>query len=269
MFNRALTKIGAVIVVAFILIAIFAPLLAPLDPDMITLAGELEPPTSSHIFGQDKLGRDILSRVIYGTRVSLTVGFVTTAISVLIGIFIGSISGYKGGVYDMVIMRIIDILLAFPGILLAIAIAGVMGPSVKNVIIALCSLGWVGYARLVRGQVLSLREREYVLSAKALGAKDMYIIFKHILPNALSPIIVQATFGIAGIILAESSLSFLGLGPQDVPTWGSMLNEGAEFLLFAPHVSIFPGLAIMLTILGFNFIGDGIRDHFDPKNNVK
>lgn len=262
MLKSRLAKIGAVIVLLFSLVAIFAPLLAPYDPNEIRLEGELEGPSSAHLLGQDKLGRDILSRVIYGSRVSLTVGFSVVFISVIIGTLIGAISGYKGGFYDMVIMRVIDVLLSFPGILLAIAITGVMGPSLKNVIFALCVLGWVGYARLVRGQVLSLREREYVLSAKALGAKDFYIITRHILPNALSPIIVTATFGIAGIILAESSLSFLGLGPQDVPTWGAMLNEGAEFLLFAPHVSIFPGLAIMLTILGFNFIGDGIRDHF-------
>jgi len=266
MLNSRLAKIGALIVIAFTLIAIFAPLLAPYDPNEISLSGELEGPSSAHILGQDKLGRDILSRVIYGSRVSLIVGFTVVGISVIIGTLIGSFSGYKGGVYDMIIMRIIDILLSFPGILLAIAITGVMGPSLKNVIFALCILGWVGYARLVRGQVLSIREREYVLSAKALGAKDMYIVFRHILPNTLSPIIVTATFGIAGTILAESSLSFLGLGPQNVPTWGAMLNEGAKFLLFAPHVSIFPGIAIMLTILGFNFIGDGIRDYFDPKN---
>ncbi len=262
MFEGRLTKIGAAIVLTLILIAIFAPLLAPYDPDAISLPGELEGPSSSHILGQDKLGRDILSRVLYGTRVSLAVGFTVVTISVIIGVTIGAFSGYMGGAYDMVIMRVIDILLAFPGILLAIAITGVLGPKLKNVIIALSVFGWVGYARLVRGQVLSLREREYVLSAKALGAKNMYIITRHILPNTLSPIIVTATFGVAGVILAESSLSFLGLGPQDVPTWGSMLNDGAEYLLFAPHVSIFPGLAIMFTILGFNFIGDGIRDHF-------
>ena len=267
MFKGNLTKIGAGLVIMFVLAALFAPLLIPYDPNEINLAGELEGPSSAHILGQDKLGRDIFSRVIYGSRVSLTVGFTVVAISVVIGVLIGAISGYKGGVYDMVIMRVIDILLAFPGILLAIAITGVMGPSLKNVILALCTFGWVGYARLVRGQVLSIREREYVLSAKALGAKDLYIIIRHILPNTLSPIIVNATFGIAGVILAESSLSFLGLGPQDVPTWGAMLSEGAEFLLFAPHVSIFTCIAIMLTILGFNFVGDGIRDYFDPKNN--
>jgi peptide/nickel transport system permease protein len=266
MFKGRLAKTGAAIVIMFTLVAVFAPALAPYDPNEINLAGELESPSRTHLLGQDKLGRDILSRVIYGSRVSLAVGFSVVGISVIIGIFIGAVSGYKGGVYDIIIMRIIDVLLSFPGILLAIAITGVMGPSLKNVIFALCVFGWVGYARLVRGQVLSIREREYVLSAKALGAKDSYIIIKHILPNTLSPIIVTATFGIAGVILAESSLSFLGLGPQNVPTWGAMLNEGAEYLLFAPHVSIFPGIAIMLTILGFNFIGDGIRDYFDPKN---
>ncbi len=266
MLKGKLTVIGAVIVLAFMLVALFAPLLAPYDPNAIDLTGELGRPSAAHILGQDKLGRDILSRAIYGTRVSLFVGFTVVAISVVIGTFIGAVSGYKCGIYDMVIMRIIDVLLAFPGILLAIAITGVLGPNLRNVILALCAFGWVGYARLVRGQVLSIREREYVLSAKALGAKNLYIILWHILPNTLSPIIVTATFGVAGVILAESSLSFLGLGPQDVPTWGAMLNEGSQFLLFAPHVSFFPGIAIMLTILGFNFIGDGIRDHFDPKN---
>jgi peptide/nickel transport system permease protein len=267
MGNR-LAWIGLVIIGLLLATALFAPLLAPADPLGIDLKGELEGPGPGHPLGQDKLGRDILSQVIYGSRVSLVVALVVVGISLIIGVALGATAGYFGGVFDTVLMRIVDILLAFPGILLAIALAGVLGPSLKNIILALCVLGWVGYARLVRGQVLAEKNREYVLAAKALGGSHPRIIIRHILPNCFAPVIVEATFGLAGVILAESSLSFLGLGPQDVPTWGRLLNEGAQYLLFAPHVATFPGIAIMLTVLGFNFIGDGLRNRWDVKRGA-
>ncbi len=264
--KNSLSIIGAVIVGILVLCAIFAPWIAPADPITPDLDHDLEKPGLSHPMGRDELGRDILSRLIWGARASILVGFVVVFISVIVGVFIGSLAGYFGGAVDTVIMRVVDVLLAFPGILLAIAIAGILGPSLLNVIFALCALGWVGFARLVRGQILSVREREYILAAKASGAAPFRVITRHVLPNILAPVIVQATFGIATTILAESSLSFLGLGPQDIPTWGGMLNSGVDYLLFAPHMSIFPGLMVMITVLAFNFLGDGLRDRLDPKN---
>jgi peptide/nickel transport system permease protein len=267
MGNR-LAWVGLVIIGLLLVTALVAPFVAPYDPLAIDLRGELEGPGAGHPLGQDKLGRDILSQVIYGSRVSLVVGLVVVGISLLIGVSLGAAAGYFGGVFDTILMRIVDILLAFPGILLAIALAGILGPNLRNIILALCVLGWVGYARLVRGQVLAEKNREYVLAARAIGASHPRIIVRHILPNCLAPVIVEATFGLAGVILAESSLSFLGLGPQDVPTWGRLLNEGAQYLLFAPHVATFPGIAIMLTVLGFNFIGDGLRNRWDVKRTA-
>jgi len=258
MGNR-LAWAGLVVIGLLVVTALLAPFLAPYDPLAIDLRGELEGPRAGHPLGQDKLGRDILSQIIYGTQVSLVVGLVVVGISLIIGVSLGAMAGYFGGVFDTLLMRIVDILLAFPGILLAIALAGIL---------ALCVLGWVGYARLVRGQVLSEKNREYVLAAKALGGSHRRIIIREILPNVFAPVIVEATFGLAGVILAESSLSFLGLGPQDVPTWGRLLNEGAQYLLFAPHVATFPGMAIMLTVLGFNFIGDGLRNRWDVKRTA-
>ena len=267
MGNR-LAWIGLAIIGLLLVTALLAPFVAPYDPLAIDLRGELEGPGAGHPLGQDKLGRDILSQIIYGSRVSLVVGLVVVGISLLIGVSLGAAAGYFGGVFDTILMRIVDILLAFPGILLAIALAGILGPNLRNIILALCVLGWVGYARLVRGQVLAEKNREYVLAARAIGASHPRIILRHILPNCFAPVIVEATFGLAGVILAESSLSFLGLGPQDVPTWGRLLNEGAQYLLFAPHVATFPGIAIMLTVLGFNFIGDGLRNRWDVKRTA-
>jgi peptide/nickel transport system permease protein len=264
MDNR-LAWIGLIIIGILLGTALLAPLLAPYAPLAIDLTGELEGPRPGHLLGQDKLGRDILSQIIYGSRVSLLVGIVVVGVSLVIGVTVGSVAGYFGGVFDIILMRAVDILLAFPGILLAIALTGVLGPSLKHIILALCVLGWVGYARIVRGQVLAEKNKEYVMAARALGARHPRIILRHILPNCFAPVIVEATFGLAGVILAESSLSFLGLGPQDVPTWGRLLNEGVQYLLFAPHVSIFPGIAIMLTVLAFNFIGDGLRNQWDVK----
>jgi len=267
MGNR-LAWIGLAIIGLLLVTALLAPFVAPYDPLAIDLRGELEGPGAGHPLGQDKLGRDILSQIIYGSRVSLVVGLVVVGISLLIGVSLGAAAGYFGGAFDTILMRIVDILLAFPGILLAIALAGILGPNLRNIILALCVLGWVGYARLVRGQVLAEKNREYVLAARAIGASHPRIILRHILPNCFAPVIVEATFGLAGVILAESSLSFLGLGPQDVPTWGRLLNEGAQYLLFAPHVATFPGIAIMLTVLAFNFMGDGLRNRWDVKRTA-
>lgn len=257
---------GLSVLVVFFLVALFAAFLAPADPSELHLEEGLNGPSPHHLFGQDKLGRDILSRMVYGSRISLLVGITVVSISLMTGLIIGSVAGYFGGLLDEAIMRVVDIFLAFPGILLAIAITAVLGPSLRNVLIALCLMGWVGYARIIRGQILSVRELEYVQAARANGASPLRILSRHILPNIMAPVIVEATFGMAGAIIAEAGLSFLGLGVQPpTPSWGSMLAEGRQFLLLAPHLTTFPGLAIMLTVLGLNFIGDGLRDAFDVR----
>ena len=246
--------------------ALTAPLISPYDPVAQSLPDSLKAPSPSHPLGQDKLGRDILSRVIFGARISLWVSLLAVGLSLSIGLTVGLMAGYFGGVIDLILMRLVDILLSFPGILLAIAFAAILGPSLTNVVVALSLIGWVAYARLARGQVLSLKEEEFVIAALATGAGPVRVMARHLLPNILSPIIVQASFHMAGAIIAESTLSFLGLGVQPpTPSWGSMLNEGRAYLLTAPHLTIFPGLAIMATVLAFNFLGDGIRDMLDPE----
>ena len=266
MFRNRYTFIGLAVIAVFVFGALLAPLLAPYDPQAMDLGEQLAPPSAEHFFGQDANGSDIFSRILYGARISLTVGFVVVFISGIFGIAAGLVSGYYGGWVDLVLMRIVDILLAFPGLLLAIALVAVLGPDITNVIIALSVLGWVSFARLVRGQTLSVKEREYVLAARISGQTGPRIMFRHILPNIMSPIIVQATFSVAGVIISESSLSFLGLGvPPGTPSWGAMLSEGKQVLIDAPHVSVFPGLAIMLVVLAFNFLGDGLRDKYDPR----
>lgn len=258
--------IGLAMVAALILCAALAPLLAPHDPLAMDLANSFRPPGAGHGLGTDQNGGDILSRMIYGSRVSIVVGLFAVGLSLFIGVLIGSIAGYYGGLLDHLAMRLVDIFLAFPSILLAIAISALLGPGIQNVILAISFFGWVSYARLIRGQFLALREADYVQAARANGAGDGAIIFRHILPNALAPIIVQASFGLAGAILAESSLSFLGLGvPPTVPSWGSMLSDGTRYLQVAPHLSTFSGFAIMWSVLGFNFVGDGLRDKLDVK----
>jgi peptide/nickel transport system permease protein len=230
------------------------------------LAATLAPPGRDHVLGQDKLGRDILSRVLYGARVSLAVGFATVAVSLAIGGLVGAVAGYAGGWLDDLLMRIVDVLLAFPGLLLAIAFTAVLGPSLRNVVLALCLIGWTGYARLTRGEVHRLRTREFVEAARALGARDRRILGRHLVPLLAAPLLVQATFGMAAAIVAEASLSFLGLGAQPpTASWGTMLNDGRAFLLVAPHLTLFPGLAIMLTVLALNFLGDGLRDRLDVR----
>ena len=248
------------------LIAIFAPLLAPHDPFYQETGNRLDGPSLQHPLGLDNLGRDVLSRLVYGARVSLRVGLSVVLISSLIGIALGAISGYAGGMTDTIIMRICDMLLAFPGILLAIALVAVLGPNLNNVIFALSIIGWVGYARLVRGQVLKVKEMEFVTAAEALGAKSPRVILLHVLPNVINPVIVMATLGLAGAILAEASLSFLGLGVQPpTPSWGAMLNEGRQYIGLADHLALSSGVAIMLAVMGLNFLGDGLIDAFDPK----
>lgn len=259
-------KVGTAIVLVMALAAIVGPSLSSLDPTRQELPLRLAGPSAGHPFGLDELGRDILARVLAGARISFFVALVVVGVSSLVGTLLGAIAGYFGGVADEVISRVTDTLLAFPGILLAIALVAVLGPSLGNVLFALTIIGWVGYARLVRGQVLRAREFEYVRAAQALGATTPRVLLRHIIPTALPSVVVQATIGMAGAILSEAALSFLGLGVQPpTPSWGTMLNGGRAHLLDAPHLTLFPGLAIALLVLGFNFLGDGLRDFADPK----
>jgi peptide/nickel transport system permease protein len=260
---------GLAVVVLLLIVAALAPHLAPFDPGAQALDSGLSGPSGSHWLGQDRLGRDLLSRLIYGARISAAVGLGTVSLSLGIGLLVGSASGFLGGKVDHLFMRLADVLLAFPGILLAIAITSVLGPSLRNVLIALSALGWVGYARLIRGQILKIREMEFVQSARAVGTPPGRILRVHILPNAISPVIVEATFGIARAIVAEAGLSFLGLGvAPPTPSWGAMISEGRHFLFVAPHLTTVPGLAIMITVMAFNFLGDGLRDAMDVREGA-
>ena len=259
-------RVGLVIVLVAVLAALVGPALSPYNPAAQELARRLEPPTLSHPFGLDELGRDILARLVAGARISLLVGLAVVSVSSVVGMLVGSIAGYFGGRVDDVISRVVDVLMAFPGILLAIALVAVLGPSLTNVVLALSVIGWVGYARLVRGQALRARELDFVHAARALGAGSPRVVLRHVLPSAFPAVVVQATLGMAGAIIAEASLSFLGLGVQPpTPSWGTMLDAGRAHLFDAPHLTIFPGLAIALLVLGFNFLGDGLRDRVDPK----
>lgn len=263
-------RIGTVIVVVIAGAALLAPWIVPYDPASQQLPLRLEGPTGGHPFGLDELGRDILSRVLMGARVSLTVGFIVVSVSAIVGMAVGSIAGYYGGKVDQGISRTMDILLAFPGILLAIALVAVLGPSLVNVVLALTFIGWVGYARLVRGQVLRAREFEYVVASRALGASTWRTLTRHVLPTALPAVTVQATLGMAAAILSEAALSFLGLGVQPpTPSWGTMINGGRVHLLDAPHLTVFPGVFLALVVLGFNFVGDGLRDRLDPRMELR
>jgi peptide/nickel transport system permease protein len=263
--NFAFTS-GFILTVALIVVALAAPLLAPFDPNLQDTARRLEAPSHSHLLGLDDLGRDVLSRIIWGARISLRVGFSVVILASIIGITLGAMAGYFGGWLETIIMRVTDILLSFPGILLAIAMVAVLGPSLNNVVIALATQGWVGYARLARGQVLKVRETEYVIAAKALGARSPRVLALHVLPNVINPLIVMATLGLAGAILSEAALSFLGLGVQPpTPSWGAMLTSGRRYLGLANHLAIWPGVAIMIAVMGLNFLGDGLIDALDPK----
>ncbi len=259
---------GAVILAALTAAAVLSPVLPLQRPYEQRLEARLAPPGGGRgdgWLGRDSKGRDLLSRVVYGARISLAVGLITVGISAAAGLLIGALSGYLGGLVDESLMRLTDVFLAFPGILLAFALMAILGPGLQNVILALCIMGWVGYARLVRAQVLALREEDFVAAARSLGGGTPRIILRHLLPNLMGPVLVEATFGIASAILAEAGLSFLGLGTQPpTPSWGVLLKEGHLRLFEAPHLSIFPGLAIMVTVLGFNLLGDGLRDLLDP-----
>jgi peptide/nickel transport system permease protein len=258
--NRYL-GVGLLILSLLAAAAVFAPWVAPYSPTQQNLDDDLLFSSSDHPLGTDKLGRDILSRIIYGSRVSLLVGITTVTLSLALGFTLGSLAGYWGGWTDHAVMRTVDILLAFPGILLAIAFTAVLGPGLDHVILALCLIGWTGYARFVRGEILALRERDFVQAARALGCPPAHIILRHLLPNLLAPLLIQATFGLAAAIVAEGSLSFLGLGVQPpTASWGSMLNDGRQFLLVAPHLTTYPGLAIMITVLALNLVGDALQD---------
>jgi peptide/nickel transport system permease protein len=260
--------VGLAILTVLVLAALLAPLLAPHDPTRQNLDNDLRTYSMENPLGTDKLGRDILSRVLYGGRISLVVGATTVVISLAIGLAIGSLSGYFGGWADQLLMRLVDILMAFPGILLAIAFTAVLGPGLDHVILALCLIGWTSYARLVRGEILTLREREFVQAARALGCKPGRVIARHLLPNLLPPVLIQATFGLAAAIIAEGSLSFLGLGVEPpTPSWGSMLNDGRQFLLVAPNLTTYPGIAIMITVFGLNLVGDGLQDGLQTRRH--
>lgn len=269
--HNPLAALGVVLIAIFLVFAVFAPWIAPQDPASINLPSRLDFVSHSHWFGTDELGRDILSRIIYGARISMLVGSGVVALSLGLGLIIGSIAGYYGGAIDRFVNVIVmNAFLSFPGILLAIAFVAFRGPGIFNLVLALSLGGWVGYARLVRGQVLAAREREFVEAARALGASDLRIIVSHILPNIIQPVIVQAAIGMAGAILAEATMSFLGLGvPPPTASWGTMLNDGRAHLFDAPHLVLFPALAVMLAVLSFNFIGDALRDYLDPRSRLE
>ncbi|MBC7901544.1 MAG: ABC transporter permease [Saprospiraceae bacterium] len=290
--NR-LSYIGLAIASIFIIVAIFAPLIATHEVNAQDLAMRFAKPSAEHWFGTDALGRDVFSRVVYGTRISLQVGLIVVSITGIVGIIIGAISGFYGGFVDKFLSGyIFNVFLAFPGLLLAIALAAFIdeqqlfqyfigvsaaeslinffGKGLSKLILALCIIGWVGYARVMRGQVLKVREYDFVQAAKALGASNMRILFTHIMPNAIQPLIVQASLGMAGAVLSEASLSFLGLGiPPPAPSWGTMIEEARNYFSTSPHVLFFPGIAIGLTVLAFNFIGDGLREYLDPKQRAR
>jgi len=264
--RNKLAMLGLAIVIILILIALLAPLIAPYDPIARIKKDSSLSPSKAYFFGTDLLGRDIFSRVIYGSRISIEVGIVAVGISVVIGLFFGALSGYFGGVSDAVIMRIADIFFAFPYILGAIAIMTVLGPGIVNIFIAIGILGWASFARIFRSSILSIKNKEYIEAARALGANNYRIITKHIFPNSMAPIIVFATMNVGVAIIVEAALSFLGLGVQPpTPSWGKMLAESLDYIDIAPWMMLFPGLAIVITVLGFVLLGDGLRDAFDPK----
>ncbi|EHI97329.1 ABC-type transporter, integral membrane subunit [Clostridium sp. DL-VIII] len=266
--NRA-ALVGLVIIILIVFITVFGSFIMPYDPNTGDLSSSLQTPSASHFFGTDEQGRDIFSRVIDGAKISLRVGIVAVAIALSIGTIVGSICGYFGGRLDMFLMRIMDVILAFPSLLLAIAFMAALGRGIDKAVIAISIVTIPEYARIVRGCVLSIRESEYVQAAKAIGNGDFVIIFKHVLPNILSPIIVRATLGISGAILDAAALGFLGLGVQPpYAEWGTMLGSGRTYFYNAPYIILFPGLAITITVLAFNLLGDGLRDALDPKLNA-
>jgi peptide/nickel transport system permease protein len=263
--NRAAT-VGGMIVVLFVIIALLAPFISPYPPNEGDLEKRLKPPTREHLLGTDALGRDLLSRVIYGARISLQIQVVAVMIALVVGTFLGMVGGYYGGKLDHLIMRLMDILLAFPGIFLAISIIAVLGTGLTNLMLAAGIYSVPQFARIVRGSVLTLKEKEFIEAARAVGENDFNILFRYLLPNSIAPIIIQTTLRMATVLLTASGLSFLGLGVQPpTPEWGAMLSNARAYLITAPHVATVPGLAIMLVVMGFNLFGDGLRDSLDPR----
>lgn len=264
--RNKLSIIALLVVIMMFLIAFSAPLIAPYDPYSIDVHNVFSPPSKEHPFGTDELGRDVLSRMIWGSRVSLQVGFLAVGIAIILGTILGSIAGYYGGRIDSIIMRFVDIMLAFPTLFLILAVISILEPSIYNIMIIIGLTGWMDVARLVRAEFLTIKERDFVLAAKVAGASNIRIIFNHILPNALSPVFVAATFGIAGAVLIESGLSFLGLGVQPPnPSWGNIITSGKDNIEVAWWLSLFPGLAILVTVLSYNLVGEGLRDSLDPR----
>jgi len=265
-YKNKLALAGCGIVILLFVVSLLAPVIAPYDPGAIDLKNVLAPPSGEHWFGTDQLGRDVLSRMIWGARISLKVGFVATGLAILIGMILGAVAGYYGGWIDAVIMRFVDIMLCFPTFFLILAVIAFLEPSIWNIMIVIGLTGWMGVTRLVRADFISLRERDFVRAARAIGANDARIIFMHILPNALASILVAATLGIAGAILTESALSFLGIGVQPpTPSWGNILTAGKDNIDIAWWLSLYPGLAILITVVGYNLLGEGIRDASDPR----
>jgi len=267
-FSNPLALVGFMIIASILLLALTAPFIAPYDPDAIDVKAILLSPTSMHLMGTDGLGRDVFSRMLYGARISLMVGFVAVGIATAIGIVLGAIAGFYRGWVDTFIMRIVDVMLSIPTFFLILAVIAFLTPSIWNIMIVIGLTSWMGVTRLVRAEFLSLRNREFVLAAQTLGAKDARLIFTHLLPNSLTPIIVSSILGIASAVLVESGLSFLGLGVQaPQASWGNILTDGKEYIQFAWWLSLFPGLAILITVLGYNLLGDGLRDAFNPRSS--
>jgi peptide/nickel transport system permease protein len=268
MLRNPFALAGGAVVSILILVALLAQFISPYDPSAVKTEILLQPPSAHHWLGTDELGRDVLSRMIYGARISLMVGFVSIGLATLIGVIIGAISGYYGGWVDDLMMRFVDIMLTFPVFFLILAVIAVLEPNIMNVMIVIGLTGWMGVARLVRAEFLSIKERDFVVAARSLGQRDAVIIFRHILPNAMAPVLVSATLGVAGAILTESALSFLGIGVQPpTPSWGSILTEGKNYIEFAWWLSVFPGLAILFTVLGYNLLGEAMRDALDTRIN--
>ncbi len=264
--KNPLAVAGGVMVLLLFLVALFAPVLAPYEPDYIDRYHILEPPSREHLLGTDDIGRDVLSRMLYGARVSLAVGFVAVAIATVVGIAVGSLAGYYGGLIDRLLMRFVDIMLSIPSLFLILSVIAFVGASIWNIMVVIGLTSWMGVARLVRAEFLSLKQREFVLAARALGASDLRIILRHMLPNALAPVIVNAVLMVASAVLVESSLSFLGLGVQPPqPSWGNILTAGKANIEIAWWLSLFPGLAILITVLSYNLLGEGLRDALDPR----
>ena len=264
--RNKLAMAGGFVVGLLFVVSVLAPLLVPYDPNGINAWQVLSPPSWQHWFGTDELGRDVLSRVIYGARISLKVGFVAVGIAVAIGTLVGLVSGYYSGIIDTALMRFVDIMLCFPAFFLILAVIAIREPSIWNIMIVIGLTGWMGVARLVRAETLSIREMDYIMAARCIGCSNSRIIFRHILPNAISPVLVAATLGVAGAILTESALSFLGIGVlPPTPSWGNILTSGKDYIEFAWWLSLFPGLAILVTVLAYNLLGEGIRDALDPR----